>query len=259
MVRTQCRKIPNWKAPRPDGVQGYWIKKLDDLHECIAKQMDYMLNEKHMVPEWMTLGRTIPNLKNSANSNAADNFRPISCLPLMWKLMTGVIAESMYTFLDENKILPGEKKRCRRESRGTKDQLLIDRMVLRHCKKRHTNLAITWVDYRKAYDMMPHSWIIECPEFLQISDNIKQFFTRTMTKWRTELILSGESLGKVNIRRDIFQGNNLSPLMLVICMVPLTLVLKKLKEGYTMEHIRMNHMLFIDDLKLFGKSERQIE
>ena len=111
MVRTQCRKIPNWKAPGPDGVQGYWIKKLDALHECIVKQMDDMLNEKHMVPDWMRLGRTILCLEGFAKGNAADNFRPISCLLLMWKLMSGVIAESMYTFLDKNKILPEEQKR----------------------------------------------------------------------------------------------------------------------------------------------------
>ena len=42
-------------------------------------------------------------------------------------------------------------------------------------------------------------------------------------------------------------------------MVPLTLVLGELKEGYTVEQTRINHMLFMDDLKLFGKSERQIE
>ena len=120
MIRTQCRKIQNWKVPGPDGVQGHWIKRLDALHECTAKQMDDMLNEKRMVPDWMTLGRTILCLKDSTKGNVVDNFRPISSLPPMWKLMPGVIAGSMYTFLDKNKILPEEQKGCRRESRGTK-------------------------------------------------------------------------------------------------------------------------------------------
>ena len=84
-----------------------------------------MLNKKHMIPDWMTRGTAILCLKDSAKRNAADNFRPVSCLPLMWKLVTGVIAESMYTFLNKNKIMPEEQKGCRRESRGTKDQLLI--------------------------------------------------------------------------------------------------------------------------------------
>ena len=51
----------------------------------------------------------------------------------MWKLLTGVIAESMYGYLERNNILPEEQKGCRRKSRGTKDQLLIDKVILQDC------------------------------------------------------------------------------------------------------------------------------
>ena len=38
-VTKQCRKIPNWKASGKDGVQGYWIKNLSNLHEhCCSDQ-----------------------------------------------------------------------------------------------------------------------------------------------------------------------------------------------------------------------------
>ena len=60
----------------------------------------------------------------------------------MWKLLTGVIAEVMYNYLEREKVLPEEQKGCKRASRGTKDQLLIDKMVLKDCKKRHTNLSM---------------------------------------------------------------------------------------------------------------------
>ena len=61
-------------------------------------------------------------------------------LSLMWKLMTGVIAEAMYEHLEE--ILPEERKGCKRGSRGTKDQLPIDKAILKDCKRRRTNLAM---------------------------------------------------------------------------------------------------------------------
>ena len=48
----------------------------------------------------------------------------------MWKLFTGVIAEKINNFLKQEKILPEEQKGCKRGSRGTKDQLLIDETVL---------------------------------------------------------------------------------------------------------------------------------
>ena len=33
MIKEQVKKIPNWKSPGTDGVQGYWLKKLTALHE----------------------------------------------------------------------------------------------------------------------------------------------------------------------------------------------------------------------------------
>ena len=75
----------------------------------------------------------------------------------MWKLLTGVIAEEMYNYLAREKMLLEEQKGCRRGSRGTKYQLLIDTTVLKDCGKRQTNLSMAWIDYRKAYDLVQHS------------------------------------------------------------------------------------------------------
>ena len=260
-VEEQCRKMPNWKAPGPDGVQGLWVKKLTACHQRIAEQMDKILNGQEELPEWMTKGKTVLCQKDSTKGNAVDNFRPISCLPLLWKLMTGIIAENMYGFLESNNILPNEQKGCKRESRGTKDQLLIDKMVLKDSKKRHANSAMAWIDYRKAYDMVPHSWIIECLEIFGIAGNVERFIHRSMAQWKTELTSCGERLGHVHIRRGIFQGDSLSPLLFVICLIPLSLVLRKVKAAYEFKDKRrkINHLLFMDDLKLYGKSDTQID
>ena len=48
--------------------------------------------------------------------------------------------EVMYEYLEG--ILPEEQKGCRGRSRGTKDQLLINKAIIKDCKKRRTNLAM---------------------------------------------------------------------------------------------------------------------
>ena len=53
-----------------------------------------------------------------------------------------MLAEKMYSHLERQNVLPSEQKRCRKESCGTKEQLLIDKTVLGDSKKRHTNLAM---------------------------------------------------------------------------------------------------------------------
>ena len=83
------------------------------------------------------------------NGNAAGNCRPISCLPLLWKLLTGIISEHLYRVLEEEKTLPEEQNSCKR-NRRTKDQLFLVKAVIGDCKRRSTILAIDWIDYRKS-------------------------------------------------------------------------------------------------------------
>ena len=66
-------------------------------------------------------------------------------------------------------------------------------------------------------------------------------------------------LGTVKIRRGIFQGDSLSPLLFVLAMVPLTLILRKTKIFYETKKGggKINHLMFMDDIKLFAQKEDQ--
>ena len=82
-----------------------------------------------------------------------------------------------------------------------------------------------------------------------------------MKNWRTTLMSKGQNLGDVNIRRDIFQGDSLYPLLFVVCLIPLSVILRKTKGKYQLgkEGESITHLLFVDDLKLYGEDERQID
>ena len=49
-IVTARSKISNWKAPGPDSVQGYWIKKLTALHERMADHMNDLINNWVAIP-----------------------------------------------------------------------------------------------------------------------------------------------------------------------------------------------------------------
>ena len=82
-----------------------------------------------------------------------------------------------------------------------------------------------------------------------------------MSHWETELTSGGQSLGKVKIQRGIFQGDSLSPLLFIICLIPLSLILRTVKAGFEFRKSgpSINHLLYMDDVKLFGKTEKQLE
>ena len=100
----------------------------------------------------------------------------------MWKLLTGVIPDQIYAYLDQVKLLPEEQKKCKEGSRGTNDLLYIAREVIKKVKSRNKNLAMAWIDYKKAYDMVPHPWIIECLDLFGVAENIKSLLVNSMEK-----------------------------------------------------------------------------
>ena len=92
-----------------------------------------------------------------------------------------------------------------------------------------------------------------------IAENLRTFLQKSMQQRRLSLTANGEDLREVNVKRGIFQGDSLSPLLFVLCMVPLSLILKKVNACYKSgkKEYKLNHLLFMDDLKLYATSEEQ--
>lgn len=109
---------------------------------------------------------------------------------------------------------------------------------------------MAWIDYRKANNMLPHFWIRECLDMFGIAPNIKRLLSNSMEDWRTELYSGPTEIREVEINRGIFQGDALSPLLFVIAMIPITRILRKSRFGYYLKRETVNHLLYMDDIKL---------
>ena len=174
--------------------------------------------------------------------------------------MTRIIANTVYVYMNTEmyNLPPIEQRRSRRNSRGAKDKLLADKMVLNDCKKRQTNLGVAQLDYKKAYAMISYSWILKSLVLMQVSQNIVKFIRKVMKNCNKSLASYGKYLANNDIRRGIFQGHSLSPLLFVIFMISLTQTLRKVKSGYTLKNGEyLNHILFMDDLKIYAKTGRE--
>ena len=117
------------------------------------------------------------------------------------------------------------------------------------------------IDYKKAYDMVPHSWIKECLDLFGVAENIRTLLVNSMEKWRVMLCEGNSELGEVDIKRGIFQGDSLSPLVFLLAMIPLSLILRKAKAAYEFSGSKekINHLLFMDDLKSYSRNEKELD
>ena len=207
-------------------------------------------------------------LPKSAETHLPNKYRPICCLPTTYKLVTGIISDRLYAHLSTNNLLSEQQKGCIKDTLGTKDQLLLNKAILENCRKRATNLSMAWLDYQKAYDSVPHSWIKKCLKMYGISPNIEKFIADTMNNWATNLHLKHEAgeiiVRNVSIKRGIFQGDSLSPLLFCLSIDPLSRLLNSKDDGYNMsprgqEPQKVGHLLYMDDLKLYASSDTMLK
>ena len=101
----------------------------------------------------------------------------------------------------------------------------IAQYILSESKTRRKHQAITWIDYKKAYDIVPQSWIISCQKIYKISDEAINFIEKSMETWWMELTARGKRLAETKIQRSILQGNTLSQLLFVMAMMTLNHIL----------------------------------
>ena len=109
--------------------------------------------------------------------------------------------------------------------------------------------------------MIPHSWILECLKMVGVDEKVITMLENSMGQWKVMLTADGNNLGNINIRRGIFQGDSLSPLLFVISLIPLSLILRKCNAQYSLgkDKPSINHLLFMDDLKLYARSDDAID
>ena len=113
---------------------------------------------------------------------------------------------------------------------------------------------MAWIDYKKPYDMVHHSWIIDYLETIGINEKIRSLLAESMKSWRVELTSGEENVGKVSSKGGVFQGDSLSRLLFVLCLLPLRYILRYAAPGYHFgsNGEKVNHLLFMDDLKSFA-------
>lgn len=148
-----------------------------------------------------------------------SNYRPVTCLAT-----TGIIATKISGHIDQ--YMSTAQKSIGRSYKGAKRQLLADRTVTR--KTRKTNLCTTWIDYKKAYDSLPHTWITECLEMYNINRTLRALIANSMSLCKFTLEANGKPIAQVSIKCI---GDALSPLLFCIGLNPVSEIITKTGYG----------------------------
>ena len=123
------------------------------------------------------------------------------------KLLSFIVSELVYVHLYLHNLFPWEQRGCRKRSIGTKDHLLIYRLIMDNARCRRKNLFMAWIEYKKAYDSVPYSWILSCLDLYKVHPRLCAFLQNVMQYWKVNLFCADHFYGEVNVMRGIYQGD----------------------------------------------------
>ena len=88
---------------------------------------------------------------------------------------------------------------------------------------------MAWVDVRKAYDSVDHSWLIEMMEVHRIPVWIGKVIQNLCPSWNTKIIATTkqgmEISATIRFRKGLPQGDVLCPRLFTFCLNPIPWVL----------------------------------
>lgn len=229
-------------------------------------QINKVLENPQQLPQFLAQGKTYIIPKNHNTVDPA-NYRPITCLQTLYKIISSTIYKKIEQHLQKYNIITEEQKGCRKNNQGCKEELIVDSVIMKQAEKQQRNLKTCFIDYKKAFDSVPHSWIEKVLEIYKIHPTIRLFLSTIMKSWRTNIQLTTDKeqikTDNIKINRGLFQGDSLSALLFCHCLNPLSNTLNNTKYGFHIKHQNrvkhtINHMLYMDDIKIYAATQIQM-
>ena len=150
----------------------------------------------------------------------------------------------------------GAKEKCS----GTLENLLIDDMILKDARDNKRYLSCCWIDVRKAYDSLSHSWAKKMLDIHRFPVKLQIVLGKLMNNWNTVLVVPLEkedyTSEPIRITNGVFQGDVISGDLFTLSLNPVSWELSRY-AGYTLSKpisTKITHCFFVDDLKTYSKS-----
>ena len=87
-------------------------------------------------------------------------------------------------------------------------------------KKKRRNIFTVQLDYKKAFDSVPHKWLLYALKLAKVPAQLIEAIKRLTNQWGTVLHLIGENetiiCAVIKVLKGIFQGDSLSVLLLIL-------------------------------------------
>ena len=205
------------KSTKSSGYDELSINVIKQIIHYIASPLCYIFNlslSTGLFPQSMKTAKIIPIYKKN-DASIISNYRPISLLPSLSKILEKIVYKRLYSFLDINKILISNQYGFRKNHSTDYAILqLCDQIAASLSKKEH--IIGIFMDLSKAFDTIDHNILLKKLRTYGIRGTALDWFKSYLFNRRQFVSFKSSASNISSINCGVPQGSILGPLLFLI-------------------------------------------
>ena len=222
------------KTPGPDDMHPYLLKQCAD---SLSSPLQYLFNQSLTPTDWKQANVT-PIFKKGSKSKAC-NYRPISLTSQVVKILESIIRDTLYGFLENHQVFSPHQHGFVK-GKSCLSNLLESLDLWTEALDNNLGVDIIYLDYRKAFDTVPHQRLVKKLNGYGIRGNILAWLSNFLNHRYQRVVVNGTASQWVCVKSGVPQGSVLGPLLFTLYVNDIP------------DIIQCNIKLFADDTKIFS-------
>lgn len=188
-------------------------------------------------PSCFKIANVIPVFKKGDSSDVS-NYRPISLLSVLGKVMERCIYKHLNNFLVDNNVITAYQSGFRQGDSAVYQLLDFTQDVFKALDE-GKEIRVVFCDISKAFDRVWHNGLLKKLESIGIKGNLLIWFKSYLTNRKQRVVIRDTASSWVNITAGVPQGSILGPLLFIIYINDIV------------QEINCKIKLFADDTSLY--------
>ena len=248
-IETIIKNIDPTKAVGPNSIPPKILKKIAPLiSKLLAKIINTSLNTAKF-PSKLKISKVNPIHKKDSKLKVS-NYRPISLLSNINKIIEKVVHLQLYSFLEKNNCIY-DLQFGFRQKHSTNHALISIVQQIQEAMLQNKLAVGVFIDLQKAFDTVNHEILLKKLEHYGISGTSKKWFRSYLTNRQQYVSINGIDSNTTTTLHGVPQGSVLGPLLFLIYINDLHTCIR---NSSTFHFADDTNLLYIPDKKIRNKN-----
>lgn len=255
-IRLALRQMKNRKSPGEDQITTEMIKMGGEtLEEAVIILLNKCLHQGKIPKAWHN-AEVILLFKKGDIANM-ENYRPISLLSHLYKLLTKIITNRLTRKFDFYQ--PVEQAGFRKGF-GTTDHLQTIHNLIEKSAEYNIPLHMAFIDYHKAFDSIETWAFLTAMDTARIDTRYSNLIKYIYENATLQVSIDEDLVtDPIPINRGVRQGDTISPKLFTLALEDVFKRLQWESRGINVDGVYLNHLRFADDIVLITSDANELE